>query len=48
MRRHYCTIMAAKVGVQAPGHEVRPAQASGPLFGVRGDRIGATTRKRAP
>jgi hypothetical protein len=47
MRRHYCTTMAAKLGIQAFGHGVRPFS-SGPTLGVRGDRIGATTRKRAP
>ena len=47
MRRHYRTIMAAKVGIQAIGHGVRPIS-SGPTLGVRGDRIGATARRRAP
>ena len=47
MRRHYCTIMAAKVGIQGFGHGVRPIS-SGPTLGVRGDSIGATPRTRAP
>ena len=47
MRSHYRTTMAAKVGVQAFGHGVRPI-ASGPTLRDRGRRIGATTRKRAP
>jgi hypothetical protein len=48
MRRHYLCMMAAKLGAQVFGHGVRPLASAGPRTGVRGDRIGATTRSRAP
>ncbi len=47
MQRHYLTIMAAKFGVGAFEHGVRPL-ASDPSLGSRGDRIAATRKKRAP
>ncbi|HEV8149952.1 MAG TPA: hypothetical protein VGP61_07175 [Gemmatimonadales bacterium] len=43
MRRHYCAMMAAKLGVQAFGHGVRPL-AWIPKIGV----IASTRKKRAP
>jgi hypothetical protein len=46
MRRHYFAMMAAKLGVAAFGHGVRPL-ATGPI-GSRGDRIASTRKKRAP
>jgi hypothetical protein len=46
MQRHYLTIMAAKLGVAAFGHGVRPL-AAGPI-GSCGDRIASTRKKRAP
>ena len=48
MRRHYLCMMAARLGAQVFGHEVRPLASAGPRSGVRGDRIGATTCRRAP
>jgi len=46
MRRHYLTVLAAKLGVAAFGHGVRPL-ATGPI-GVPGDRIASARKKRAP
>jgi hypothetical protein len=43
MRRHYCAMMAAKLGVQAFGHGVRP-DAWTPLIGD----VASTRKQRAP
>lgn len=47
MRRHYLTMMAAKLSIPASGHEVRPF---GWILetGAIGRRIGQTRKKRAP
>jgi hypothetical protein len=47
MRSLQLTMMAAKTGTLALGHEVRP-ETSVPRTGVQGDRIASTRRKRAP